>query len=274
MNYGFHAPDTRKPLTLSGRRYQDLPLAIELAQGVRRELLEGEAADAPLLDLERKFAKHRLRVRDGHLRPEQGGPQAMLIPLHGDAFDVCIDPTPSGGWDGVDEHLRPALRRHRRRFLAAHEYSHSFFFLRSPGSRPRRERPSSPAEEVFCDEFARWLLIPREVAAAVPCKADSVFWLHRHYDVSVQLATRGLVEASDGRSWAMIAIHNGEPAAGKWKVQWASDGCPGDLSSPPTGALAELWRLCCSGASPGRAFRGMTARFDCLRRQLVLVGAV
>jgi hypothetical protein len=47
-------------------------------------------------------------------------------------------------------------------------------------------------EEEWCDEFARWLLVPTAAAGAEPTTAASVFRLQRRFDVSLEVAARAL----------------------------------------------------------------------------------
>jgi Zn-dependent peptidase ImmA (M78 family) len=116
--------------------------------------------------------------------------------------------------------MTASTRRHRTRFLISHEIGHTFFYELS-ARRPRRLLPvGSAAEEEFCTEFARALLIPPEAVAQTPPCADTVFELAQRYDVSVELAAR-----------TFAAFHQRQPqvALGYWTkrsrkvmLQWAT----------------------------------------------------
>jgi len=179
---------------------------------------------------------------------------------------VPVDPTPARGWAGVSVRLRGALARHRRRFLAAHECAHSLFFERTAGQRPERQLPVRATEEEFCDEFARWLLIPPEAARRGPATARAVFALQRRYDVSVQLAARALCEARADRPWVMIAVKEPPSGGGAWRIQWRSAACPPELLDLPGMGEEPVRRL--EHLVPSAA----DSLFDPVRRQLVAVG--
>jgi len=163
-----------------------------------------------------------------------------LIPLGENGFRIPVDPTPRGGWDDVEGPLRKALYRQRRRFLVAHELAHSLFYERSEGQRPARATPLNEAEERFCDEFARWLLLPRAVLERRRSSASAIFDLHREFDISVEVAARALTMAHP-ELWVAILVFSRD--RDRWQLQWMNGAPP-----PP----------------------GYTAAFDPDRRQLVL----
>jgi hypothetical protein len=241
----------------------DLRLAIELADEIRR-VLSREDAGGPLLDLEAKLPAHGIRVRRSRLLPEKGGPQALLIPRDTDGFDIAVDPTPMT-WVEMDPGLRAALLRHRQRFLVAHELAHSLFFDDCAEGRPCRSRPSTAREEEFCDEFARWLLLPHRVVRSEPTEAASVFRLQRTFDVSVQLAARALHEAHERRPWIAIAVHRGVGKCADWKLQWMTGSAPLDAIDRMTD------RVLRDGKTKGGGAEGSWI-YDDLRHQLVMVG--
>jgi hypothetical protein len=240
----------------------DLRTAIELADEIRR-LLGREDVCEPLLDLESKLPAHGIRVRRSRLLPEKGGPQALLIPRDTDGFDIAVDPTPMNDVE-MDSALHADLLRHRQRFLVAHELAHSLFFADCAEGRPCRSRPSTAREEEFCDEFARWLLLPHRVVRSEPAEAASVFRLHRTFDVSVQLAARALHEAHGREPWIAIAVRRGAEDCSEWELQWAGS-APVDI----TDRIAS--RVLPVGKTIGRDGAGSWI-YDDLRRQLVMVG--
>jgi hypothetical protein len=241
----------------------DLRLAIELADEIRRLLSRGDAG-GPLLDLESKLPAHGIRVRRSRLLPEKGGPQALLIPRDTDGFDIAVDPTPRR-WVEMDSGLHAALLRHRQRFLVAHELAHSLFFDDSAKGLPCRSRPSTAREEEFCDEFARWLLLPHQVVRSEPAEAASVFRLQRAFDVSVQLAARALHEAHGRGPWIAIAVHRVVGGGAEWKLQWTTGSAPVDAVDQVTD------RILRDGTASGGSTEGSWI-YDDLRHQLVMVG--
>ncbi len=150
------------------------------------------------------------------LRGAHGGLQALLVPRRAH-FDVVVDTEPRGGWAQVGDDLRADLDRHRLRFRAAHEIGHSFFYERAAGGIVRRV-PDSDEQERFCDAYARALLVPPNVAAALSPTPGSVLELQLRYDVSVELAARALGDAHpEAPIWLLV-----EPDDGPVFVQWRS----------------------------------------------------
>lgn len=245
----------------------DLGLAIKLASEVRYTLLGPARHEVPISELESRLLTHRIGVRQARLWPDKGGPQALLIPKDGDGFDISVDPTPPGGWGNIDPDLRRTLGRHRSRFLIAHELAHSFFFDRTPRERPQRRQPSDPLEERFCDEFARWFLLPIGMVRRQPATAESVFHLHRTFDVSVQLAARALTEVYKDQSWITIAIRRPTSGVDLWRLQWSSA-----LSPLRTDEALERQLTGSSNPTCQCERADTTSAYDDRRRQLVLAG--
>jgi hypothetical protein len=102
-----------------------------------------------LTGCEEQFQALGWEVRTSALGARSGGLQALLLPRLTGGFTVVVDPesTPAQ----VD--AAPALVR---RWRLAHEYGHTFFYTRRPV--PRRSRPPTVEEELFCDAFANALL--------------------------------------------------------------------------------------------------------------------
>lgn len=161
------------------------------------------------------------QVHETTLGAERGGLQGMLVPLDDDSFRIAIDPSPRGGWGDVDSELRRVVAARRARFLVAHELAHTLFYRRSTSVPQRSLDRGSTAEEEFCDEFARVLLVP---AAAGSVTAHEVHSRHQCYDVSLELAARAAgLRAGAPRltlwRWDVAAL--GRRAA--LHVQWSSD---------------------------------------------------
>jgi hypothetical protein len=101
----------------------------------------------------------------------------------------------------------------------AHEWGHSFFYARTARGIVRAV-PDSPEQEAFCDEFARALLVPPAVAAAMrPC-ADSALELQDRFDCSLQVAVRAVADAHPGVPIWLLVVPEHETAF----VQWRSPG--------------------------------------------------
>lgn len=148
-----------------------------------------------------------------------GGPQGLLTPLEHGGFRIEVDPTlPSAGVSG-DDPLREEIRRHRTRFIVAHELAHTLFYWDGRNG-PERFVHDSPEQEQFCDALASALLVPGSSARALPLHPDSVVSLHRSFDVSVEVAARALIEAHQGGvAWLMVVPDGQEEP---W-VQWGAE---------------------------------------------------
>ncbi len=162
-----------------------------------RALVLPTRPSSPLQGFTRIAQAGRFVISQETLSAALGQEEALLIPLDGDRFSICVDPTPSGGWARIKPRLRRELRRQRHRFRVAHEIAHTLFYDRG-GERPRRRFPGSDQEEAFCDEFARSLLVPRAVARKCGLTPSAVFSLHSSYDVSVEVAARAIAAAQPG----------------------------------------------------------------------------
>lgn len=204
---------------------------------VRRATLGATGAHGPLLDLAPACELARAAVRECRLSARDGGLEALLIPHRGDAFAITVDPTPRGGWRRCPPPLREALRRHRLRFRIGHELGHTFFYWRE-GGEPERHLRDSPAQERFCDAFARALLVPAEALAERPVTADSIVTLQREFDVSLEVAARAMADAHPGTAVALWHWSGTRP-----QLQWASnadaDGIPRYAIPPDAVRLTE-----------------------------------
>jgi hypothetical protein len=191
--------------------------AASVAAEVRFRLMPPGRADEPLRNFRRLASRGRFEISEETLSAAAGYDEALLIPLDGDRFAICIDPTPRGGWHRIRPHLRTALRRQRFRFRVAHEIGHTLFYDRG-GDRPRRLFDGSEREERFCDEFARSLLLPTNAARKCPPTPAAVLRLQQEYDVSLEVAVRAVAAAEPGRQAALWYTQLGEG----WRLQWAN----------------------------------------------------
>jgi hypothetical protein len=201
-------------------RYASVPRTPEahsLAAAVRSAVLPAGRRDRPLADYRAVARAGRLRISQETLSAAAGQEEALLIPLHGNAFSIAVDPAPKGGWSRIRPAVRADLRRHRHRFRVAHEIAHTFFYERG-GARPRRLLRGSAEEEEFCDEFARALLLPVAAVRKRRPSPASVFSLHRDYDVSVEVAARAVAASRPG---TQVALWHEHPRDG-WLLQWSN----------------------------------------------------
>ena len=193
---------------------------------VRRQV-GGVDDEEPLIDLAPLFAAGGFHFAEARLGVDHGGPEALIFPGPDRRLLIRVDSRPNSPWGTDEEDLRQEIRRHRLRFRVAHEVAHSFFFERGVRG-ARRLRRSSPLEEAFCDHFATSLLVPPTVVARVPPVADSALELHRHYDVSVEVAVRALARAHP--EWDMVLGYwrEEEPTGPtNLRLQWASTSLAG-----------------------------------------------
>lgn len=198
----------------------DSGAALSAATWIREALLGDECSTQPIPDLEGAIESLGFFVERRRLMPEAGGAQAHLIPSGPSRFSVPVDPTPTSGWRDPDNPMREEIERHRVRFLVAHELAHSVFFDQDDRlGYPTRVFPATPQEEEFCDECARWILVPRSSVQALPVESDSVLRLHRDFDVSVEVAARAFAAVFGART----IVAYGEAEA-HWQVQWDSAG--------------------------------------------------
>lgn len=197
-------------------RVPPLGVASELAARVRMAL---GLDDTRCVGIRALLREGGFVLREMDLRVGRGGHQALLQPLD-TGFRICIDTSLS-----LVASTR-VTRRHRARFRIAHEIGHSFFYDRS-AARPRRLFPvGSAAEEDFCTEFARALLVPPGAVARCPAEASEVFSLAAKYDVSAELAARAFAGFHPGRPEVALAFwpHGGADLRRQWAtsaLSWA-----------------------------------------------------
>lgn len=207
---GLVAPGDRPRLA----RVPTPALAPELARAIRRAC---GLQQTSRLDLGRVCRHLDAEISVQGLDVPAGGAQGFLIPRPTGGFRIEVDPEPRHGWRGVAPGMRKTLERHRKRFLVAHELAHTLFYEDGPEG-PRRRVFDSEPQERFCDELARALLVPAAAAAALPFTPRGIVAAQRRFDVSMQVAMRGVVAARprDGAAWLLLRRR------GETLVQWGS----------------------------------------------------
>jgi hypothetical protein len=193
-------------------------------------------------------------------------------------FYVTVDPTPRHGWEGTPRPNRTALSRQRFRFRACHELGHALHFERRPGHPPSRRVPWRGNEELWCDEFARALLVPPDAAGELSPTAASAFDLQKQFDVSLELALRALVAAHPGCEAALwFWPANGAGGADSLIRQWSSAEQDVSLypwlSSPLVAAALTVGEAAGSvrALADGSPRKGATVCAHTERRQVLLV---
>jgi hypothetical protein len=164
----------------------------------------------------------------------EGGPQGLLTPLRQGGYRIEVDPTPSEGWRTTDAALREEVVRHRTRFVIAHELAHTLFYWQGRRG-PERLVADSDEQELFCDALASALLVPSQVAAELPLRPASIIDLHRHFDVSVEVAARALITAHGSCVGWLVVVP--EDATEPW-VQWGAENAADAIG--PWGLLSRL----------------------------------
>jgi hypothetical protein len=233
----------------------------------------GLAPDEPV-DIDAVATELGCRVHVSE-RPPGSGVHARLTPGDGDSFEIEVHPAPASGWGGVSGPAREVLAHRRRRYAVAHEISHAeHFFERRPGRRPRRRGRSTPREELFCDEFARALLVPEAAVRACPIDATSIHAVRDQFDVSLEVAARAFSSRAHLALWYHPLSAPAAPAA--LVRQWAS--VSQGTSVHPWRTSEVVARALVDGASGGlvsgcglRRGRPSTAFYDRGSRQLLLV---
>lgn len=187
-----------------------------IASALRREWCQRHDSR---LDLEGVLNSLGIALMLTDLGGGAGGPQGLLTPLKDGGYRIEVDPTlPSVGVAG-DDPLLDEIRRHRTRFIVAHELAHTLFYWEGRKG-PERLVHDSTEQEQFCDALASALLVPSGSARDLPLHPDSVVSLHRTFDVSVEVAARALIEAHQGGvAWLMVVPDGQEEP---W-VQWGAE---------------------------------------------------
>jgi IrrE N-terminal-like domain len=208
-----HRPET----TCRSYRLERVPMPAEAPEIARQARAFWGLPLRERLDLDQLCGHLGIKVATADLAVPRGGAQGFLIP-RGDSFLIEVDPEPRGGWPSVREPLRRQLWRHRWRFLVAHELAHTLFYAPRAEGPPRRIIPDSDRQEAFCDELARSLLVPTEVATSLPFRPESAIELQRRFDVSMEVALRSLVASrgETGAAWLLLRRQN------EMKIQWSS----------------------------------------------------
>lgn len=217
----------------------DEPQTVALAERVRVSVLGDEGWDRGPLDVAETCVAGRFQLQERALGAAGGGLEALLVPRR-EHFELVVDAEPPGGWELVAPALRAGLARHRLRFRAAHEWAQSFFYARTVDGIVRR-LPDSADQERFCDQFARALLVPASVAAALPARAASVTALQRRFDGSLEL------------SGALAQAH---PQAAFWVVVTSTDETSAPLHAMAFAGVLPLGHQ--HSAGPRRAGRPLS----------------
>lgn len=229
---------------LDGFQLDHVPAPDEVAGLAARLRQAWGVAPGARLAVEEICAHFGIKVEERSLGGRRGGTQGLLLPERR-GFSIEIDPEPRGGWSGVAPAQRHLLRRHRSRFLLCHELAHTLFY-RCDRNGPQRLVLDSAAQETFCDELARSLLVPGEAARALPFRPAAIVRLQRHFDVSMEVAIRSAVAAHSQRGAAWLLLRRGESTL----VQWTS--ADRSLTARVLAGLRSLVESA-AGSSSGRA---------------------
>lgn len=124
----------------------------------------------------------RVEIRRVELDPEVAGTPALLAPVEGGfraIFARCFQAPPE-----------------IVRLILAHEIGHTLFYDRA-GSTPRRQLPTTPEEEIFCDRFADALLLPTVVLERLRSDREQLGRVAEHYRIPLQAAVTAAARAWD-----------------------------------------------------------------------------
>lgn len=130
------------------------------------------------------------RVSFKDLRADEGGSQALLVPLIIGGFSILVDnkPTTEQEWERLALPEQEPLEKALVKYRVAHEIGHTLFF--KPGAPPQRIVPNNrlmpnKAEETFCNEFAAALLVSPERAIEVYSQGpEKVIEATREYSIN------------------------------------------------------------------------------------------
>jgi len=193
--------------------------AVELADRVSLAALgepsESRAAPCNLRAICRSGGFHPKRL---DRRFAEYSHDALLVPQSDGDFTILVDPIPK-----AENSLSDDLARHRNRFRIAHEIAHSFFFDRRTRPPARVVSPSAE-EELFCDEFASALLVPRARLNGIAPTPENAFQLAQTHDVSVEVAARAIGKAYPDLSVVGLLWRNHPNKAGRpsLRVTWSA----------------------------------------------------
>lgn len=157
--------------------------------------------------------------------------ESLLIPSMSGGFSVIVREQAIRGYSTSNT-------AHRLRFRVAHEIAHSLFY--DDGFPPRRAIRHSPEEELFCDEFARALLVPQERVMDVR-DASRIFALRDELDVSLQLVAHAVCRHSNVRGIRAFRRTGRE----NWKCVWtvgANFPCKAELLEQSWQTPEQPWR--------------------------------
>ena len=203
---------------------------IGMGAALARELRATMRPDAGRISMRECCLAAGIEFRQASLRPDQGGCEALLVPLRSGQFRIVVDATPRNGWDETPTAVRTTVARHRTRFRLAHELAHTLFYRKGEGPPARLLSSGSAAEELFADEFARALLAP---APQRPVSAREIVEFQNRWDVSLEVAVRACAEASNSRCVVLWRWAPSTSSVTPTAIQW-STGLPfaSDLGLP------------------------------------------
>jgi hypothetical protein len=182
----------------------------------------------PIRDIRAFSRRAGVDVREVDLGAAEGGCEAVIAPRDTGGFVVMVDPTPRGGWSGLQLEHRREVTRQRLRFRVAHELGHTLFYDCQPGRAPSRSSAGSKSEETFCDRFASSLLLPD--AALAKCFSPShLLQLQRRFDISLEAAARAWSDVHGTDAALLYRSDAQEP----WEIQWTN----------AASRVARAWRL-------------------------------
>lgn len=252
----------------------------EKARELRRKI-QGDSSRC--LDVEKLAVALNCDIEDCGDGDLGWGVEGALLPdPTEDRFVIQVDPTPPSGWEGLPGQVTSSLRRHRRRFRIAHEIAHTCFYARDKGRPPERSDAPTKAEERFCDEFARAILVPPEAARAIAPTADSAFELADTFDVSLEVGARALSAAHPELTIALWFWRPGKDASpGSLLRQWSNaDRTPSLRRWRVSDVVAQAferekmtWGILPPIHNSGSHEQRVTARANHTRRQLLATGA-
>jgi hypothetical protein len=194
------------------KRVPDPGHAAEIASTLRRAC---GLRQTSRLDLDRLCRCLDVEISVAGLDVPGGGAQGFLMPKPNGGFRIEVDPEPRRGWRGVPPTIRKTLARHRKRFLVAHEVAHTLFYENGPEG-PRRRVYDSEPQEQFCDELARTLLVPTAASITLPFTPGGIVEAQRRFDVSMQVAVRGMVAARPKDRTAWLLLQRGDQTLVQW----------------------------------------------------------
>jgi hypothetical protein len=234
---------------------------------VRQHLIRHRPTTSPLPDTSQICRAAGFPFRQVRLGGAGGSTQAMISPWRG-RLEIAVDPEPRGGWAAIPAGVRSDLRRHRQRFLTAHELGHSLFYDFGRGQ-PRRLVRDSAALETFCDAFAAALLMPPAVVSRATPTPAAILAAQKKFDVSLEVAVRAFAEQHRDRVLALLVARGGTLA-----TQWGSCSETREVAWSDVDWLRHrnaASRTLRGAVAVGSCTRSVVARVLASRRQILVV---